>query len=320
MKRLKNQHRDARAAIIFGGPSLLDKDFDFQAIRDRNCVIFLETQALTPWFLEKGVQPDYYLMQFPDKCHGNSLHNYIFRSFLAGVDPRWFFKQKHRAIVTDMKSQFDKYFDPWRPQKGPHKAYRWKPGTYLPDSPYDVMKRLGGQVKILANEELLGEEFPDHDKPHQLFLFKQSRQQEAFDLNRYYNPDDSDELLTLRNVPFFNSVAIGLYPLLRYMGFKEIFFFGMDMSMLGSFEFAAPYSFKSMWHFRAYFWRTNHVFNANYILNRPYYLRPQYEFDEHKQLLDYPALTFTRVHDPFHWSAPTIDGLSSISFNEFLTQ
>ena len=90
--------------------------------------------------------------------------------------------------------------------------------------------------------------------------------------------------------------------------------------MLGSFEFAAPYSFKSMWHFRAYFWRTNHVFNANYILNRPYYLRPQYEFDEHKQLLDYPALTFTRVHDPFHWSAPTIDGLSSISLNEFLTQ
>ena len=45
MKRLKNQHRDARAAIIFGGPSLLDKDFDFQAIRDRNCVIFLETYS-----------------------------------------------------------------------------------------------------------------------------------------------------------------------------------------------------------------------------------------------------------------------------------
>ena len=41
-----------------------------------------------------------------------------------------------------------------------------------------------------------------------------------------------------------NAAAIGLYPLLRYMGFTEVFCLGMDMSMLGTMEYAAPYTEK----------------------------------------------------------------------------
>ena len=60
MKRLKNQHRNDTAAIIFGGPSLFEQGFDFQKLREKNCTIFLEAQALTKWFLSGRVQPDYY--------------------------------------------------------------------------------------------------------------------------------------------------------------------------------------------------------------------------------------------------------------------
>jgi hypothetical protein len=320
MKRLKNLHRHDRAAIVFGGPSLLEQELDFQKLRDKNLVIFLEAQALTRWFLACGVQPDYYLMPFPEKCHGNSLHNFIFRGFLAQVEPRWFLKRTRLPVLRDMKANFVRYFEPWRPHRGPHKRLRWKPGVFLQDSPYDLIRDLGSQVNIIANKKLLDAHFPRGVDRDGLHLFAQSIEQEQFNLDRYYNPDDSGDLLTLRPVPFVNSAAITLYPLLHYMGFKEVFFFGMDMSMLGSFEHAAPHIFKTMWHFRAFFRRTRRAFNANYVRNRPYYLRPPCEFDDIKQLLDYHGLSFTRVCDPFTWAAPVTQGLRTISFREFLRQ
>jgi len=321
MKRLRNLHRNDRAAIIFGGPSLFEQGFDFQLLREKDCTVFLEAQALTKWFLSNRVQPDYYLMLFPEKCHGHSLHSFIFRSFLAGLEPKWFFKKTHNAILHDMQDNFSDYFELWRPHKGLHKKFKWKSEVAMPESPFDLIDQLGDEVKVIANKQLLSTHFPScFDSPNNLYLFDQATPPEAFDLDRYYNPDDSKQLLTLRNVHFVNSAAIGLYPLLHYMGFKEVFFFGMDMSMLGSFEYAAPYIFKSMLHFRGYFWRTRKAFNANYLPNRRYYLRPPYEFENIKALLGYKNIRFTRVHNPFRWAAPSIDGLRTISFEEFLVE
>jgi hypothetical protein len=320
MKRLKNLHRHERAAIVFGGPSLVEQSFDFQKLRDKNLVIFLETQALTRWFLATGVSPDYYLMPFPEKSRGNSLHNFIYRAFLARIEPRWFLKRKHLSILQDMKTNFPTYFETWRPHRGPHKSLRWKPGVFLQDSPHDLLRELGSQVHIIANKQLLDEHFPKGLGRDGLRLFARSSQQEEFDLLRYYNPDDSTDLLTLRSVPFVNSAAIALYPLLRYMGFREVFFFGMDMSMLGSFEYAAPHTFKTMWHFQAYFKMTSRVFNANYVRNRPYYLRPPYEFKDLKKILRSDLMSFTRVCDPYKWAAPAMDGLRNITFRHFLDQ
>ena len=317
MKRLKNVHQNDRAAIIFGGPSLLEQNVDFQVLRDKKYVVFLESQALTPWFLNRGVQPDYYLMLFPDKCHGNSLHNFIFRGLLAGIDPGWFIKKSHRSVVRQMKTDHSHYFEPWKPHKGPHKRFRWRPGMFMPESPYDLLGSMNSDVKIIANKSILDDRFPGSELDNPMHLFQVSNQVEDFDVDRYYEPDESLELLTLRNMSFVNSAAVGLYPLLKFMGFKEVFFFGMDMSMLGSFEYSAPYSFKTMWHFQTYFWRSSRAFNANYVRNRPYYLRPPYEFENIKQLLSYNNIRFTRVHDPHRWAAPSIDGIKTIAHDEF---
>ena len=116
-----------------------------------------------------------------------------------------------------------------------------------------------------------------------------------------------------------NSAAIGLYPLLRYLGFEEAYFIGMDMSILGSLEYAASYTFQSMAHFW-WFWRRNgRVFNGNYVSNGWMFKRPQSEFDDLRLLWNEGPMRFTRVYDPWRHASP-IDGIRTMSMAEFLKQ
>ena len=98
---------------------------------------------------------------------------------------------------------------------------------------------------------------------------------------------------------------MALFPLLHYMGFRSAHFLGLDMSMLGSMEYSAPYTFKSMWHFRWYFRRTRHVFNAVYRPNRPWFLRPQSEFEGMKALIDPSRIDLVRVFEPYRYTVAT---------------
>ena len=71
MHRLKNAYRGERAAVILGGPSLIEQQFELERLASRNYVVFLESKALTPRFLQSGLVPDYFLMLFPEKCSSN---------------------------------------------------------------------------------------------------------------------------------------------------------------------------------------------------------------------------------------------------------
>jgi hypothetical protein len=96
-----------------------------------------------------------------------------------------------------------------------------------------------------------------------------------------------------------------MYPLLKYMGFRTVYFLGMDMSMIGTMEYAAPYTFKSMLHYRWFFHQTRHVFNAAYRPNRPWFVRPQSEFEDLKALLDPEQIDLVRVFRPYKYTVPT---------------
>src|SRR6516164_4204189 len=102
MLRLKNAHRGERAAVIFGGPSLLAHGFDFGRLRDRGFVTFLETKALTPAFLQSGLEPDYFMLAFPEKAKDNTLQHFVFRSFLAERRIDRFLKAEHRVVIDEM--------------------------------------------------------------------------------------------------------------------------------------------------------------------------------------------------------------------------
>ena len=317
MHRLKNAYEGRRAVVIFGGPSLIAQRVDFRRLAGKGAVIFLDAKALTPHFLSFGVEPDYFLMLFPEKCKDNSLQQFIFRSFLAGVNIQPFLKREYLPVLHEMQANFDTYFEPWHPHRGPHKRFRWKPGVYLKDSPFDLLRHLPN-TRIIANRQLLAEHFPEMPYPQPLYVFEHTKSAGDFVLEEYYTPIEQPGAVLLRPTGFLNSAAIALYPLLAFMGFREVYLLGMDMTMLGSLEYAALYTFRSMWHFRWFFWRTRHVFNAAYRANRPYYVRPQSEFEDAKRVLNDGRTAFIRVYAPWTYTAP-MAGIRTVAPEEFFS-
>ena len=304
--RLKNAHHGERAAVIMGGTSLVERQFDFNRLRSKGVVTFLESKALTPQLLASGFTPDYFLMLSPDKCLSNGFHNWVFRAFLAGFRPDGLVKRELLPIVRDMRERFDEYFEPGSAHRGAHKRYRWRPGVRLPDAPVDLVGRMPA-MKILAERTQLHHFCPNLAGANPRYLYDQHAEPEPepLTLDRYYGVVEQDGRVSVRNYNFQNSAAIALYPLLHYMGFRTVYFLGMDMSMLGSLEYGAPYTFKSMLHFRWYFRRTRNVFNAGFRQNRPWYLRPKSEFEALKRVLDPGRIDLVRVFDPYRYTVPT---------------
>lgn len=302
--RLKNAYRGERAAIIMGGTSLIAQQFDFARLGSAGFVTFLESKALTPRFVATGLVPDYYLMLSPDKSLSNGFHNWVFRAFLAGFSLDRFVKPEFLPVVQEMRARFDELFEAGNSERGAHKRFRWRPGAQLQNSPCDLLGRLP-TTRILAERSLLTKFFPSPAWSSPTYLYDQQVGAEPFDRQRYYTAIEGDGRVTLRNCSFQNSAAIALYPLLHYMGFRSAYFVGMDMSMLGSMEYGAPYTFRSMFHFRWFFHRTRHVFNASYRQNRPWFLRPQSEFDALRSVLDSDRIDLVRVFSPYRYTVPT---------------
>lgn len=313
MHRLKNAHRGDRAVVVAGGPSLIDQNFDFERLRARGFVTFVEGKALTPRLLASGLSPDYYLMLFPEKAKDNALQQFVYRSLLADyrIDP--LLRPACRSTAAQMRSRFDEYFEPWQPQR-PFKRFRWRPDVFLPDSPYELLARTP-HTRVIVNRSLLDRYFPRFAYPERAFYFDNAPGEPAFDAEKYFNPVERDGLLMVRCADtFLNSAAIALYPLLNYMGFTEVYFVGMDMSMLGSLEYAAPYTFTSMAHFWWFFRRTRHVFNSQYRANGWFFRRPQSEFDDLRMLWRESPIAFTRVYQPWRY-ATRVDAISTIGFD-----
>jgi hypothetical protein len=304
--RLKNVYGGERAVVILGGPSLIERRFDFNRLHSTGAVIFVESKALTPRLLETGLVPDYFLMLFPEKCSSNGFQNLVYRALLAGYNLEALIKPEFVPVARMMKEHFDEYFIPWRPHRGAHKTYRWRPDVELKDSPCDLLGAVP-TTKVLVNGRLLSTYFPHFQHPNERYEFEQvgTGQTEPFTTDGYYTVDERDGMVFLRDYGFLNSGAIALYPLLKYMGFRTVYFLGMDMSMIGTMEYAAPFTFKSMLHYRWFFRRTRHVFNAAYRQNRPWYIRPKSEFDDLKGLLDPDKIDLVRVYEPYKYTVPT---------------
>jgi hypothetical protein len=317
MIRLKNAYRGERAAVIFGGPSLVEQNFDFSALRRKGYVVFLEAKALTPRFLESGLEPDYYLMPFPSKCKDNALQAFVIRGQYADVNIVPFLKSRWRPMARDLRANFGKYFEKGRVHKGAHKRYRYRPDIYLPDSPFDLLQKLP-RMRLVTHGRFLTEQFPSYVPDERVHVFDTLDPEKSFSPELYYDVLERNGVTTLRQFSSqLNSAAISVYPLLHYMGFREVFCLGMDMSMLGSMEYAAPYTFRSMLAFRWFFFRTRHVFNAAYRPNRPYFYRPASEFDDLREVVACPQLKLMRVHSPWKYAA-AISGIPTISVEQFL--
>ena len=317
MIRLKGAHQGDRAVVVFGGPSLMARGFDFGALRGRGFVTFLDTKALTPHVVRAGFVPDYYLLLFPEKAKAHSLHHVVFQSFLADyrIDP--LLTRESRCVAEEMRASFDETFEPWRPHRGLHKKYRWRPGVFLRDSPFDLLDRIPAS-RIIVNRPLVEHYFPDFQYADRTYYYESPP--EPFVADRYFNPTEEDGRVLVRCADtFMNSAAIVLYPLLNYMGFREAYFLGMDMSLLGSNEYSAPYTFRSMAHFWWFHRRNGRVYNSNYRANGWMFARPQSEFNDIRQVWGQSPVRFTRVHEPWKY-ASRVDGIRTLSFEQFFDE
>jgi hypothetical protein len=316
MIRLKKKYEGKKALFISGGPSILENNYDLSSIDSNQYTIFIETKALTPKFLELGLEPDYYFMGFPEKSKDNNLQHFIYRSFMAGSKIRPLLKSEYQGVYDEMHSNFEKYFETWKPEKGPQKKYKWKNNVFMKDSPYDLLKRLP-KAKVITRQDLMDKYITHFQYGNPIHTYDVCNEPGEFDLEQYYNPIEYKGSVRLHYNTFLNSAAIAIYPLLNYMGFKKVFFLGMDMSNVGSLEYAAPYIFKSMHHFKWYFYRTKRSFCAEYIANRPFYFRPHSEFADLNEVFNYDKIELIRIYDEYKYAAP-VEGIRNIPFNQFV--
>lgn len=348
MHRLAGRFKGERALVVFGGPSILENRLDLSRFAGRGFVTFLEAKALTPRFLEFGVPVDFYLMLYPEKSKANSFQGVIVQAILANIGLKDLVREDLHGEVDALAARFDDYFEPGKANIA-HKRYRWRPDVYLEGSPFSLLSALPDSALISFVEPYA--QFVRNQKFAQtVHLYDMETERGRFDLDQYFHPTVKDGRLVIKGYPFSNSAAIALFPLLNFMGFAKVYFLGMDMSMLGSMEYAAPYTFRSMDHFATFFEKARKVFSAQFPRSerqdlgeeiaeriafgglgriacaeglalawrwlaggRASFMRPRREFRSLAAILAYPRIEFVNVHAPYRYAHP-IAGIRNVDF------
>jgi hypothetical protein len=355
MHRLENRHKGERAIVIMGGPSLLKTGCAVERLRDKGFVVFLESKALTRRFLDWRLPVDYYQMFYPEKSKSTSFQMVVLQAILSKLDLKPFVREERHEEIDHILSNQDHYFTPG-PQNITHKRLRWRPDVFLPGSPFDLLAEIPTAALIAYRPAL------DAAVEHQTF----SQAIHTFETNddapgvlpleSYYRPSIQEGRLVLQGSRMSNSAAIALYPLLKFMGFAKSYFLGADMTMLGSMEHSAPFTFCSMEAFRAFFERARRAFGTHFpssdrrdawndlaarwkldglsaLASRFFYdsvaalvsgaspfLRPRVEIRDAKRLLcAAPGIEFINVLTPYRYVRPH-EGIRNIPFDQLLKE
>jgi len=318
MIRLKDKFKGKAALNIMGGPSILGNNLDLGLIDKDKYTVFLESKSLTPRFLEFRLEPDFFLMFFPDKCQTNSLQHVIYQSFLADIDLSGLLKEEYVENYRYFRDNFDKYFESWSPERSLLKKYRWKKQIKLDNSPFSLLPSLKN-TSIITRLNVLEEYCDLPGLKKEVYLYDYRQTDKDFVLDEYFNPSDDGGKLVLNNYSHMNSAAGALFPLQSYMGFEKIYFIGMDMSMFGSMEYNSLLTFKSLKHFEKFFKKATSVFNFSFKANRDKFMRPLCEYQDLEKIITYEKIKFIDVYEPFKFARP-IRGMRCITFKEFLNE
>jgi len=262
MHRLANAHRGERAVVVFGGPSLLSPDLDLGRLARLDCALFLETKALTQRYLDFGLRTDYFLMFYPEKAKSHSLHMAALQSDQAGFDLRPLVREERLGEIGHLLDNRDSYFTIGKANIT-HKRLRWRPDVFLPASPFSLLPKLS-EARLITFRPAYREAVRHQVFSQSLHGFDLAEGEADRSLASYYAPEIRDDGLYVRASAYSNSAAIALYPLLKFMGFSRVYFMGSDMTMLGSMEHAAPFTFRSMNHFRVFYNRARRAFGTHF--------------------------------------------------------
>ncbi len=310
----KNQYSNKSAIVILGGTSI-DTYIDKLSLTDKNkFVIFAETKCISKKLYDQKIIPDYFICPFSIKLKDNYYQNFIFRSLMCDIDIKKFVKKKYFEEVDYLKNNFKVFYEDWRPHKGIHKKFIFKKSVFLKNSPYDNLK-LFPKSNLIIDEEDFKKNFDNFSYQNETIKIKFNSNNDKFNLNEYYNVKNENGILNFKETNFLNSQSICHFPLLKFLGFKKIYFLGMDMNFFGSFEFDFREIFKSKFHLYLFIFLIRKTLNGNFKMNFPIYLRPKEEFLNLKSIIPdqnnyYRVITNEKL--------PNIPKINTIKLDDFL--
>jgi hypothetical protein len=311
---MKNFYKCKNAIVILGGTSIKKYLSVLRNINKEENVIFAETKCISKKLYENQIFPDFIICPFSNKLKDNYFQNIIYRSFLRKVNIKFFIKKKFFHEVDYLKLKFDEIYEVWRPHKGINKNLKYKNNIYLKNSPFENLDFFPDS-KIILNKSDYLENFPDIKLNNQIINLKFIKIERDFNQKDYFDIDYSDNAFYLKESNFLNSQAICHFPILNYLGFKKIFFLGMDMNFFGSYAYDFKEIFKSTYHLYLYLFIIRKTLNGNFKMNFPIYLRPKEEFNNLEMIIP-SENNFYRVVDKSNYVK--VPKLNEISIKDFL--
>jgi hypothetical protein len=355
MIELQNKYKNKNAIIIFGGPSILENAYDLSLLSNKENIIFLESKALTPKFVEFGIEPHYYFCPYPEKLRTNSIQAIYMQALACNFELGNCLKQEYRKEWNEFKDKFNEYADIWRINY-PHKKYRIKKDVILENSPLSLIQKFPNMRLLTYEDAYLSDGLSKIKLNNQIYKYKHTDKL-SNNYHDYFNPKIVDRKLTIQSTNHINSSAISLYPILNFMGFEKVFIVGMDMSNLGSFEYSSLYTFKTMRHFNKFYNESRTTFSSSFplgvskgfrrffssayrdirfreikslissnkfrLLHRDLFglqgkfLRPKDEMKNCTELFNNSQINFINVCDLFKYSKPIL-GIKNISYDDFI--
>lgn len=280
----KNKYADKYAIVILGGTSLKSYIDKLDSIDKKKFKIFVETKCISKQLFNNNIFPDYIICPFSAKLKDNYLQNFIFRSLVCGINIKKFLKTEYFGEVEYLESNFDYFYETWRPHRGIHKKFKFRKNLFLRNSPFENMK-LFPNSNLIINEDDFKNNFENLYFKNKLVKINFKQRSSKFSLDSYYNVENIKGVLNFQETNFLNSQAICHFPLMKYLGFKKIFFLGMDMNFYGSFGFDFREIFKSKLHLYFFIFLIRKTLNGSFKMNFPIHLRPKQEFSNLDQIL-----------------------------------
>ncbi len=346
MIRLKNKFLGKEAVIIVGGPSIIENKYDLSLIQKRKSesIIFLDARALTPKFLSYEIEPHYFLMYFPEKGRTNTLQQCFIQAASSAFDLKEYVKEEFIDDWVDFKDNFHKYAEIWD-VFSPFKKFRIRKDVVMKNSPFDLLHHYKNMPLVTFDYAYERDNAAALSFPNEVYKYTHNEMAQ-YDLVKYYNPEEVNGVLSIPVITPYNTSAMALYPILKYMGFKKIFFIGMDMSLLGHLEYSGLYTFKSMVHYSKFFDAVRPTFSPNFprgivgglknfVSQRsahPFknlcwdiwglsgkFMRDRRQLADCKKLFSYNKMEFVNIYEPFKYAKP-IPGIRNISYKDFLKE
>ncbi len=306
---LKGKYTGKSALLISGGPSALSNMHRLKHIDRERFVVFVESKALTKALIASGLTIDFLLAPYPEKIQDNTVYNYVYQALKVDAPIKFFIKKEFHTLVEDIKRRQGQIFEVWNPQKGPHKALKYQKNVYMPLSPMEILLE-HPEISVITRPSFFHEHFPGLDMTNQFHFFEFDENDNEGGFDNYIEMREEKSGCYVRKNAFTNTAAISTFPILRYLGCEELYLFGMDGTMLGTFENNADAMFKSRLHFYLFLVRCRRALSSNLKLSFPMYLRPSKDREDLDELLcrlsepvfrittrDMPRATFANVEE-----------------------